>query len=830
MNCIVSPNATPSRAPTIRRRLAPVKLHALVAAVVASLTGWCLPAAAATYYVDRGNPSCVNSGAGAGTAAQPYCTISAAVAARAAAGNTILVSPGIYPEQVTINASGASGSPLVLQAPASGVVIDGADDFAVASNWTLAFGDVWLAPTVTWHPKQVFLDGTRADSSTVDPAALPARSFRWVAGAGLYVNAGGGNPGAHQARVGHRNYGLSLFGRSWITIDGLAVTRTEDRGVYLNGSCTNVTIVRDTVTLAAKMGIQIVGGSGIRVSASSIHDNYDHGIALIGGATACTIEDSECYNNARPTDRLANGIYLFNSPGNTIRRNRAHHNADTGIHVQSGSNNCIEYLNRSWSNGDHGYDHLGATGTLHIGDVAYGNYRDGFSIEGAANGTQLYDCIATDNGLTTNEFDLWVDGGSSTGFVSDYNIFWNSTQQAPIKYVAFTPYATIAAYSAASGQDTHSIQADPQFVSPPAGDFHLLAGSPAIDAANSGVPSWPEADADNQARLDDPGTTNTGIGPIDYGDRGAYEFRPANPPPVARLTISPSSGSAPLPALADGSSSSDDGTIVSYRFDFGDGTIVGPQASASASHTYAGGDWTCTLQVTDNGGLTGSTTAPIHVSANHAPDGVIGTPAGPVTIVAGQALSFTGSGTDPDHDLPLGYAWNFGGGAASSTLQNPGPVSFATAGTYTVTLTEPVVGPGLPGQPGDQPVVRDRHARLERPELHAHARRRRRGRIVLVPGEELGHIGLLRPGQPELDRPDDGRRHLSLRGGGAVRFGAWARHDPDFRVRQRHQGRPARLARCHAVPRMAAPRCRLHRLADGIGHLLHGERQSRGCS
>ncbi|HKA05377.1 MAG TPA: right-handed parallel beta-helix repeat-containing protein, partial [Acidimicrobiales bacterium] len=663
-----------------------------VAALVVATLAWSIPTAgAATFYVDRGNAACSNTGTTAGSATQPYCTISAAVAARAAAGNTILVSPGTYPEQVTISASGVSGSPIILQAAATGVVVDGADDFTATAKWALVSGNVWLASTVTWDPKQLFLDGTRADSSTVAVASLPNRSYRFVAGTGLYVNAGGGNPGTHQARVGRRNYGFSMFGRSFVTIDGFTVTRTEDRGIYVNGSCTNVTLIRNIVTFATKMGIQVSGGSGMLISANSIHDNYDHGIALISGATGCTIEDNDCYNNARPADRLANGIYLFGCPTNTIRRNRAHNNDDTGIHIQSASNNCIEYLNRSYANGDHGYDHLGATGTIHVCDVAYGNFRDGFSIEGNATGTQVHDCIAANNGLTTSEFDLWVDQGSSTGFVSDYNIFWNSTSQAPIKYVAFTPYTTIAAYSAASGQDAHSTQADPRFVNPGAGDFHLLSGSPAIDDADSGTPNWPSTDADNQTRVNDRGTPNTGVGPINYGDRGAFEFRSTttNLPPVARLTVTPSSGLVPLSVLADGSSSTDDGSIATYRFDFGDGTVVGPQTGATASHTYgAAGNRTVTLTVTDNGGLTGSTTATVSAIVDQAPNGVIATPTGNVTIAAGQSVNFTGSGTDPDNNTPLTYLWTFGtGGPANSTAQNPGNVVFANAGTYTVSFT-----------------------------------------------------------------------------------------------------------------------------------------------
>jgi hypothetical protein len=68
--------------------------------------------------------------------------------------------------------------------------------------------------------------------------------------------------------------------------------------------------------------------------------------------------------------------------------------------------------------------------------------------------------------------------------------------------------------------------------------------------------------------------------------------------------------------MVDASTSTDaDGSIASYRFDFGDGTIVGPQAEATAVHTYAGGDWVCTVTVTDNGGLTDTTAAPVTATA-----------------------------------------------------------------------------------------------------------------------------------------------------------------------------------------------------------------------
>src|SRR5207247_963506 len=51
------------------------------------------PYAAGTFYVDTSNPAC--SDLGPGTEAQPYCTISAALADHAGPGTAIIVKPGV---------------------------------------------------------------------------------------------------------------------------------------------------------------------------------------------------------------------------------------------------------------------------------------------------------------------------------------------------------------------------------------------------------------------------------------------------------------------------------------------------------------------------------------------------------------------------------------------------------------------------------------------------------------------------------------------------------------------------------------------------------------
>ena len=507
----------------VRRRLRSAVRAAAPSAVLFALLG--SSAHAQTYYVDAASSTC--SATGAGTELQPYCTIASAMAAHNGPGVTIIVKPGVYREQITVPASGAAGSPFVFQASGPGVVIDGSDDFSNTALWVSAGGNTYLAATATWSVKQVFVDGVRLTASTATPSTMPTNTFQWVSGSGLYVNVGT-NPGSHQTLVGHRNYGFNVY-KTFVNIIGFQITRTVDRGINMQNGCADMVVSNNTVSFAGSYGIQTVNGQRINITGNTVSDNPFHGIGLTAGASGCIVTNNECMRNAHPTIRQANGIYLFGAPRNTISGNRLHDNQDTGLQFNNGSDNCVSSNNRSYNNGDHGYDHLLSTGVQHVNDLAYHNYLDGFSFEGNAPSGQVHNCIATENG----EYDLWVDSTSAVGFVSDYNVLWNSTTgtapsgvpQMPVKYVK-TAYSTVAAYSAATTQDAHSKQADPKFTAAATADFRLMAGSPAIDAAMSSAPNWPATDANGGARMDDPRTANTGVGPVTYADLGPLEFIP----------------------------------------------------------------------------------------------------------------------------------------------------------------------------------------------------------------------------------------------------------------------------------------------------------------
>ena len=76
------------------------------------------------------------------------------------------------------------------------------------------------------------------------------------------------------------------------------------------------------------------------------------------------------------------------------------------------------------------------------------------------------------------------------------------------------------------------------------------------------------------------------------------------------------------------------------------------------------------------------------VAANLAPNGSIDTPSENI-INVGDTLDFTGTGSDPDGNLPLTYHWSFGAGSgiADANIEDPGPKQFNNAGAFTVSFT-----------------------------------------------------------------------------------------------------------------------------------------------
>ncbi|WP_414664691.1 PKD domain-containing protein [Horticoccus sp. 23ND18S-11] len=184
----------------------------------------------------------------------------------------------------------------------------------------------------------------------------------------------------------------------------------------------------------------------------------------------------------------------------------------------------------------------------------------------------------------------------------------------------------------------------------------------------------------------DPVTT----GYSDYGSIGNYILTGSFPSagtkqtPVAAITVSSTSGTAPLAVSFSGLNSTDaDGTISSYQWNFGNGTTA---TGATASATYsAAGTYAAVLTVVDNDGLAGTATISITVSA---PANVPPTAVATASTTSGTApvpVTFSSAGSsDPDGSI-AGYKWDFGDGT-TSTAASPSK-TFSAPGNYAVKLT-----------------------------------------------------------------------------------------------------------------------------------------------
>ncbi|MBS1158362.1 MAG: domain containing protein, partial [Proteobacteria bacterium] len=142
-----------------------------------------------------------------------------------------------------------------------------------------------------------------------------------------------------------------------------------------------------------------------------------------------------------------------------------------------------------------------------------------------------------------------------------------------------------------------------------------------------------------------------------------------------------------------GSGSDPDNNLpLTYSWSFPGGTPASSTAQNPGAVTYnTAGTFTASFTVRDSLGLASAVvtrTVTVTPVANQAPLATINSPAANVTIAQGASVNFTGSGSDPDNNLPLTYSWSFPGGTpASSTAQNPGAVTYNTAGTFTASFT-----------------------------------------------------------------------------------------------------------------------------------------------
>ncbi|MEE9129111.1 MAG: right-handed parallel beta-helix repeat-containing protein [Phycisphaerales bacterium] len=266
------------------------------------------------------------------------------------------------------------------------------------------------------------------------------------------------------------------------------------------------------------------------------------------GAESCII-DCEGVGNAfflvldEPPDFIIDGFTIRNGNGRggglfihhnceaTIRNcviTQCTSNTGGAILCEDGSSptliNCVITANTA-TNGGGLYIWFGSSPTL-INCTITNNIADadggGVYLFTFGTSPSFINCTITDNLGKRSGGGVFVLSGSPVILNS---IVWRNTGEQ----ITDNSETLTVRYSDVEGgwPGTGNIDADPLFLDPDNGDYHLSSGSPCIDAAdNTAVPQGIDTDLDGNPRfVDDPATKDTGNGDPPIVDMGTYEFQ-----------------------------------------------------------------------------------------------------------------------------------------------------------------------------------------------------------------------------------------------------------------------------------------------------------------
>jgi len=306
---VLSPLRSPrQRRDFARRVLTAVALGGIASLALVGLTGG--PAyAAGVLVVNQAHPACTDDGSG--TPLVPFCTISAG-AARAVAGDTVLVHAGTYQERVKPERSGLPDQPIIFTAaPGETVVVTGGTfGFMISSRDWITVKDFVVRDT-SW-------DGI------------------YVSDATNIVITGNEVYGAGQPVKDLTGRGIYLAGTQNSTVADNVAHHNTEAGVFLKATSSNNTIRGNIVYANAREYVRAACGIDVRgtdnlITGNVAYNNEDSGLQFYTGAARNRAISNVTFGNGD------HGIDNLNSPDQVIVGNTVYQNFTAGINVEGSS-------------------------------------------------------------------------------------------------------------------------------------------------------------------------------------------------------------------------------------------------------------------------------------------------------------------------------------------------------------------------------------------------------------------------------------------------------------------------------------------------------------
>lgn len=495
---------------------------------------WPFSAWGATYYVSNANPvgSDSNNGSSPST---PWLTLSHALSTLTGtqSDTSLLLNRGnTFREQANVLGSGTSGHPFIIGAYGTGAnpIVDGTA--VLSGSWSPYSSTIYHTAFSAAVPYVVFADGSNVLKHVASVSAMSAGTF-YVDTTNhlMYLQlSDGSSPSGHTIEYTVSpavNYGLIYLGTSsYITIQNLAIDRSNFYGISTNGGASNsgITIQNCTFNLNFENDVNDEPGSTGRTNWTVMGNTFSNGgigrsngfaegVAVsIGGTNGFTVANNTVTNQGGEGLQTVGGDSNGNVYGNTINGTPY-----IGIYIGAGycggstshvncygnyvSNAAVQdYTIASETSGDN-MDHIGLYYNIGIATT------EGLLFGNGTSGTTITNSLIANNVIYGGSYGI-VALGPTTDASNTFrnNIFWpsiswgcawylqdNTAHYSPDYDLLYgnqsnlinwggTSYATLAAFQSATGLMKHSKSANPLFANAAGGDFHLQTGSPAIKA------------------------------------------------------------------------------------------------------------------------------------------------------------------------------------------------------------------------------------------------------------------------------------------------------------------------------------------------------------